>query len=159
MAGRVVLIMGSQSDLGHAQEITAQLDAFGVAHTAHVASAHKSVRHLLGILESYSQTSEPFVFITIAGRSNALGGMVDANTIHPVITCPPVSMAFGGADIYSSLRMPSGVAPMVVLEPGAAALAAVKILAVADASLRERVAAFQAEMSEAIVAADRELRA
>ena len=158
MAGRVVLLMGSKSDLDHVQKITAQLDAFGIAYTMHVASAHKSVRHLLGILESYREVAEPVVFITVAGRSNALGGMVDANTPHPVITCPPVSSTFGGADIFSSLRMPSGVAPLVILEPAGAALAAAKMLALSDASLRERVAAFQEQMTAALVEADRGLR-
>jgi len=46
----------------------------------------------------------------------------------------------------------------VVLEPSAAALAAAKILAVADATLRERIAAYQAAMSAAIVEADASLR-
>lgn len=158
MAGRVVLLMGSKSDLDHVNKIAAQLDAFGIAYTMHVASAHKSVRHLLSILESYRDIAEPLVFITVAGRSNALGGMVDANTPHPVITCPPVSSTFGGADIFSSLRMPSGVAPLVILDPQGAALAAAKILALSDASLRKRVEAFQEQMTADIVAADRSLR-
>ncbi|MFH1086365.1 MAG: AIR carboxylase family protein [Chloroflexota bacterium] len=158
MAGRVVIIMGSKSDLEQAKPITAQLDEFGIPYALHVASAHKAARYLLDILAGYEATAEPLVYITIAGRSNALGGMVDANTTHPVITCPPVSSAFGGADIYSSLRMPSGVAPVVVLEPAAAALAAAKILALADEALRGRIAAYQAGMSAAIVEADASLR-
>lgn len=157
LAGRVVIIMGSKSDLDHVDKIAAQLQAFGIAYTMHVASAHKSVRHLLGILEDYRDLAEPLVFITVAGRSNALGGMVDANTPHPVITCPPISSTFGGADIFSSLRMPSGVAPMVVLDPAGAALAAAKMLALSDASLQGRIAAFQEGMTAAIVEADRSL--
>jgi phosphoribosylcarboxyaminoimidazole (NCAIR) mutase len=46
-------------------------------------------------------------------------------------------------DVLSSLRMPRGVAPLVVLEPENAALAAVKILAVTSSSLQEMVAASQ----------------
>ena len=154
MSGRAVILMGSKSDLPHVREITSQLDDFGVPYSLRVASAHKSVRHLLGILDEYGDGSEPLVYIAVAGRSNALGGMVDANTVHPVITCPPVSSTFGGADIYSSLRMPSGVAPMVVLDPKGAALAAAKILASTDAVLAARVAAFQNEITAAIVLAD-----
>ena len=156
--GRVVIIMGSKSDLDHANKIGAQLQAFGVAYVVRVASAHKSVRHLLQMLEEYEGGNESIIFVSVAGRSNALAGMVDANTAHPVITCPPVSMAFGGADIYSSLRMPSGVAPMVVLDPGGAALAAAKILASSDPELRARVGGFQTQMREAIAAADAEVR-
>jgi 5-(carboxyamino)imidazole ribonucleotide mutase len=157
MAGRVIILMGSKSDMEHVNKITAQLDRFGIAHTARVASAHKSVRYLLGLLESYEQGSEATVYIAVAGRSNALAGMVDANSAWPVITCPPASTAYGGADIYSSLRMPSGVAPMVILEPDAAALAAAKILALQDQALRERIARYQAEMTETIIAADKSL--
>ena len=155
MSGRVVILMGSKSDLPHVREITSQLEDFAVPYGLRVASAHKSVRHLLGILDEYGDGSEPLVYIAVAGRSNALGGMVDANTVYPVITCPPVSSAFGGADIYSSLRMPSGVAPMVVLDPKGAALAAAKVLALTDAVLAARVTAFQSEMTATIVSADR----
>jgi phosphoribosylaminoimidazole carboxylase PurE protein len=151
--------MGSKSDAGHVEAIVAQLDALGVPSVRRVASAHKSVGHLLGILAGYNASAEPVVFIAVAGRSNALAGMVDANTPFPVITCPPTSSAFGGADIYSSLRMPGGVAPLVILEPSGAALAAAKILALSDAALAARIAAYQAEMTAAIIAADAELGA
>jgi len=157
MAGRIVIIMGSKHDLDHVNKIVAQLSDLGIGCTLRVASAHKSVRHLLDLLVEYEQVSEPVVFIAVAGRSNALAGMVDANTVHPVITCPPVSATFAGADIYSSLRMPSGVAPLVVLDPRGAALAAAKILALSDPELRERIAAYQAEMTSQVVAADQSL--
>jgi 5-(carboxyamino)imidazole ribonucleotide mutase len=158
MAGRVVILMGSKSDLDHVNAIAAQLEALGVPSERRVASAHKSVRHLLDILAACNASAEPLVFIAVAGRSNALAGMVDANTPFPVITCPPTSSAFGGADLYSSLRMPGGVAPLVILEPSGAALAAAKILALGDAALAERIAAYQAEMTAAILAADEQVR-
>jgi phosphoribosylaminoimidazole carboxylase PurE protein len=157
MAGRVVIIMGSKSDLEHAKKIGAELDAFGAPYTLRVASAHKSVRHLLSILDQYRDGDQSTVFITVAGRSNALSGMVDANIPWPVIACPPLSSSFGGADIYSSLRMPGGVAPLLVIEPEAAALAAVKILAMNDAALRARIVAYQAQMTEQITDADKSL--
>ena len=157
MSGHVVIIMGSKSDLDHVEKIAAQLDAFGIPFTKRVASAHKSVRHLQSILSANEGTRDPLVYVTVAGRSNALGGMVDANTAHPVITCPPVSSTFAGADIYSSLRMPSGVAPTLVLDPAGAALAAAKILGLCDRVIRERVAAYQESMTETIVAADESL--
>jgi 5-(carboxyamino)imidazole ribonucleotide mutase len=159
MAGQVIIIMGSKSDLEHANRIAVPLGDWGIQYTLRVASAHKSVQHLLAILKQYNAggAAQPVVFIAIAGRSNALAGMVDANTPYPVITCPPVSTAFGGADIYSSLRMPGGVAPLVILEPEGAALAAAKILALADADLAARLTAYQAEMVQGIVSADKSL--
>jgi len=157
MAGRIVILMGSKSDLDHVSKIISELQVLQVSYEQRIASAHKSVRHLLMALDQYNVSKEPLVFIAVAGRSNALAGMLDANTAFPVITCPPVSTAFGGADIYSSLRMPAGVAPMVILEPSGAALAAAKILAMTDPALRERIAAYQREMTDSIVAADASL--
>ena len=157
MPGQVVIVMGSKSELEHARKIAAQLEDFGIPHSLRVASAHKSVRHLLEILDQYKDPDDTVVFVAVAGRSNSLAGVIDANTAHPVITCPPISATFAGADIYSSLRMPSGVAPMVVLDPRGAALAAAKVLGLSDPALRARVAAYQASMTEDIVAADKSL--
>ena len=155
---KVWIIMGSKSDLDHVTKIADQLAVWGIPCALHVASAHKSVRHLLALLETINASPEPAVLITVAGRSNALGGMVDANTPWPVITCPPVSSAFGGADIYSSLRMPSGVAPLLVLDPAGAALAAAKMLALLDPDLRDVVQKHQSKMADAIVSDDTSLR-
>ena len=114
--------MGSRSDFKHAQMIAAALAKFGIESQIRVASAHKTPAVLLQILETYEADPRPKVYITIAGRSNALSGMVDAQVSAPVIACPPLSDAFGGADIFSSLRMPSGVAPAVILDAEGAAL-------------------------------------
>ncbi len=154
MTGQVIILMGSKSDMEHAQAIVKALSAFEIPCTLRVASAHKSVRHLLDILEQLDAATQPTVLIAIAGRSNALAGMADANCVWPVITCPPASSAFGGADLFSSLRMPSGVAPLVVLEPANAALAAAKLLALAEPSLRPRIAAYQAAMTAQVLEAD-----
>jgi len=150
----VIVIMGSKVDASHAHKIAEFLASFGVESVTRVASAHKSVHHLLALLEKYEASQRPRIYLTIAGRSNALSGMVDANVTAPVIACPPPSDVFGGVDIFSSLRMPSGVAPVVVLEPANAALAAIKMLALADPALQLRVAAFQARLRDGIVADD-----
>jgi 5-(carboxyamino)imidazole ribonucleotide mutase len=154
----VPIIMGSKSDLAHARKIAEALAVYGVATELRIASAHKSTRYLLMLLEAYEADPQPKIYITIAGRSNALSGVVDANVAAPVIACPPPSEAFGGADIFSSLRMPSGVAPAVVLDPENAALLAVKMLALADPGLRDQVAAAQERARARIEADDRGLR-
>jgi 5-(carboxyamino)imidazole ribonucleotide mutase/phosphoribosylaminoimidazole-succinocarboxamide synthase len=71
----------------------------------------------------------------------------------PVIACPPYSERFAGADIFSSLRMPSGVAPALVLEPEGAALLAAKIL-----GRREAVRLYQEEQRRRLIADDQSLR-
>jgi 5-(carboxyamino)imidazole ribonucleotide mutase len=150
----VPIIMGSQSDLGHGQAIADALAEFGIASEIRVASAHKAARYLLDLLAAYEADPQPKVYITIAGRSNALSGMVDANVTAPVVACPPYSDRFGGADLYSSLRMPSGVAPAVVLEASGAALLAAKILALSDTALRARIAGAQQAATQQIIADD-----
>jgi 5-(carboxyamino)imidazole ribonucleotide mutase/phosphoribosylaminoimidazole-succinocarboxamide synthase len=97
------------------------------------------------------------VYITVAGRSNALSGFTDGAVSAPVIACPPASDAFGGADVYSSLRMPSGVAPAVVLEPANAALLAAKILGLSDPEILEAVKNFQRQQATKIIQDDRNL--
>ena len=153
----VVILMGSKSDAAFVERITCALDELGIAYERRVASAHKSARYLLDLLNRYETSGEVSVYITVAGRSNALSGMVDANVCAPVIACPPYSATFSGADLYSSLRMPSGVAPAVVLEPAAAALLAAKILALGDPALRARVAEVQQAQTAKVIAADEEM--
>ena len=146
----VVILMGSKSDLPFVARITDALDALGISYARRVASAHKSARYLLDQLAQYEASGEVGVYLTVAGRSNALSGMVDANVSAPVIACPPYSEKYGGADLFSSLRMPSGVAPAVVIEPAGAALLAAKIQALGDATLRARIADAKRAQTEAI---------
>ena len=155
---RVIIIIGSRRDLGFAAPIGRVLQSFGVDYEYRVASAHKTPRELMNLLGEYEQSRESVVYITVAGMSNALSGLVDANTKHPVIACPPYSEKFGGADIYSSLRTPSGVAPLVVLNPENAALAAIKILGLENPTLSEKVYRFQLEKKKEVNTADEEVK-
>ncbi|RLI86359.1 MAG: 5-(carboxyamino)imidazole ribonucleotide mutase [Archaeoglobales archaeon] len=149
----VVILMGSKSDLDFAKKIGKVLEDFNVEFCYRIASAHKTPEKVLEIVREYSEA----VFITVAGRSNALSGFVDANTLNPVIACPPYSEKFAGLDILSSLRMPSGVAPLVVLEPENAAIAAVKILAMKNAELRKKISEYQTKKRMEIEEADSSL--
>ncbi|MBI5452018.1 AIR carboxylase family protein, partial [Candidatus Gottesmanbacteria bacterium] len=124
----VIIFLGSKSDHIWGKEIVKYLSEFDISYKLHIASAHKTPEYLLNLIKKYEGSNKQIVYICVAGRSNALGGFVDAQTKNPVINCPPYSEKYGGLDILSSLRMPSGVAPLTVLEPEQAALAAAKIL-------------------------------
>jgi len=150
----VVLILGSPSDKPWAEQITQALDKYAIPWEVRIASAHKTPQHLLELLTHYEADPRPKVYITVAGRSNALSGFVDAQVVAPVIACPPAADKFGGADIYSSLRMPSGVAPAVVLEPGNAALLAAKVLALGDEGLQARIRQGQEAQRRRLLDAD-----
>ena len=125
---KAVLIMGSTSDQHHADKITSVLETLGVDHETHAASAHKNPEKVLEIIRSY-KLEELVVFITIAGRSNALSGFVAANTNKPTIGCPPfkdnVDMSI---NIHSTLQMPSMTPVLTVLDPGNCALAVHRLL-------------------------------
>jgi 5-(carboxyamino)imidazole ribonucleotide mutase len=153
----VPIIMGSKSDLSHGQKIAAALANFGIDSEIRVASAHKAAVYCLELLSHYESMERPKVYVTIAGRSNALSGLVDAHVSSPSIACPPASDRFGGADVFSSLRMPSGVAPAVVLDAGNAALLAAKIFALQDPTVMERVIAAQTAARQTVISSDQEL--
>jgi phosphoribosylaminoimidazole carboxylase PurE protein len=112
----------------------------------------------LAILREYEADARPKVYITVAGRSNALSGFTDGAVSAPVIACPPPSDSFGGADVYSSLRMPSGIAPAVVLEPANAALLVAKIVGLLDAEVRNQVKASQKRAADKVVEDDTSVR-
>jgi len=150
--------MGSKSDIAHGTAIAESLQAYGIDSQIRVASAHKAAAYVLDLLAAYEADERPKVYVTVAGRSNALSGLVDGNVTSPVIACPPYSDSFGGADIFSSLRMPSGIAPVVVLDPGGAALAAAKMLGITDREIRDAVAETQAAATQVIVDDDHEIQ-
>ncbi len=154
----VVILMGSQADMEHCSKISKACQQYGLETILRIASAHKTPEHALSILREYEANDRPKVYITVAGRSNALSGFTDGSVSAPVIACPPVSDSFGGADLFSSLRMPSGIAPAVVLEPANAALLAAKIFGVANADVREQVQASQKRAADKIMEDDARVR-
>lgn len=128
--------MGSESDRPHAEKIIAKIKEYSSEQTPHIeshtASAHKNPERVLEILRGQDRDSAT-LFITIAGRSNALSGFCAANTSFPVLACPPFSDKVDMMiNINSTLQMPSLTPVLTVIDPGNAALAAVRILQLAD---------------------------
>ena len=147
--------MGSKADLEWANQISKVLKSFEIETISRIASAHKVPLKCFNLIKEYEK--ENVVFITIAGMSNALSGFTDAQTHCPVIACPPYSDKFGGADLYSSIRMPSGVAPLTILSPENAALAAAKIMGLSNPDIQKRIMAFQEKKRNELEEADNNL--
>mgnify|MGYP001385692352 FL=1 len=127
---KVVIIMGSISDEPHAKKITDKLDSYNISWEQHAASAHKEPLKVLEILEANKQEKQ-VVYITIAGRSNALSGFVAANSEFPTLGCPPFSdKADMLVNIHSTLQMPSNTPVLTVIDPGNCALAIKRIFGV-----------------------------
>lgn len=150
----IVVLMGSKADEPHCSKIAKAAQQYGLQVVMRVGSAHKTPAHVLELLQQYEADPRPKVYITVAGRSNALSGFVDGAVSAPVIACPPYSEDFGGMDIFSSLRMPSGIAPAVVLDPANAALLAARILALVDPQVRQRVAEAREEFAQKVLVDD-----
>lgn len=140
---QVVILMGSPTDKAFCQKIQDACKKFGVPSFMRVTSAHKGPDETLNIIAQYEGSGQPTVFIAVAGRSNGLGPVTSGNSAFPVINCPPVTADWGREDIWSSLRLPSGLGCTTVLSPEGAGLAAAQMIALSDHVVWSRLKAAQ----------------
>jgi 5-(carboxyamino)imidazole ribonucleotide mutase len=123
----VVIICGSESDFPFAEKIATPLRKSFVVEVF-AASAHKQPLEVLEIIKRFD-AQERVVFVTIAGRSNALSGFVGANSRHVTIACPPFTDKNDYlVNIHSTLQMPSKTPVLTVIDPGNCVLAVERIL-------------------------------
>jgi 5-(carboxyamino)imidazole ribonucleotide mutase len=149
----VGIIMGSDSDLPVMREAAEALASFGVAHELTIVSAHRTPRRLY----DYAANAESRgirVIVAGAGGAAHLPGMAAAITTLPVIGVPVKTAALGGQDsLLSIVQMPGGVPVATVAINGAknAGILAAQILGTADASLREKIAAFKRDLETMVL--------
>ena len=151
----VAVIMGSKSDwetMRHADEI---LIRFGVEHECGIVSAHRTPEFMA---QYAKEAAGRGIRVIIAGAGGAahLPGMVAAHTILPVLGVPVESHALKGMDsLLSIVQMPGGipVGTMAIGRAGAmnAGLLAVAILALQDATLSAKLAAFREEQTQSVL--------
>jgi len=157
----IAIVMGSKSDLASLKGAFELFKTFGIDYEARVISAHRTPdaaedfaknAHLRGIK----------VIICAAGMAAHLGGVIAANTILPVIGIPMASEPFNALDaLLAMVQMPPGI-PVATVTAGKAGaknsvLLAIEILALTDASLREKLLAFRKEQTQKVVDADKSL--
>jgi phosphoribosylaminoimidazole carboxylase PurE protein len=138
---KTVFFLGSESDRDFTQRMLDGLKEWGIDTEVIVASAHKVPVKVAELVEKYN-SEEDVVLVGVAGRSNALSGVLAANSVHPVFACPP----FKDKDdfmvnINSSLMMPSETPVMTVVDPGNLVLSVAKIFALKYSDLRVMVKA------------------
>lgn len=157
---KIVVLMGSKNDYDFASRIKQFLEKENLPLKCeyNVSSAHKTTKKLLNDLAEYEKSGENIVFITVAGLSDALSGVVAGYTKYPVIACPPDSEQFGWAKAFSSIMMPKGIAVMFASNPENAALAAIKILALSDPELQKKISEFKQRLERAVYEAAKEVR-
>lgn len=153
-AGRVAVVMGSQSDWSTMRHAVETLDGLAVPHEARIVSAHRTPERLYRFAEG-AVAAGYSVIIAGAGGAAHLPGMISALTRLPVLGVPVESRALGGLDsLYSIVQMPGGVpvGTLAIGKPGAinAALLAAAILALGDPALAERLEAWRRRNSEAV---------
>ena len=138
---KVAVIMGSDSDLPVVEKGINVLREYGVPHEVHVYSAHRTPKECAEFVGS-AEDNGFGVIIAAAGMAAHLAGAVAANTTLPVIGIPISSKNTGGIDaLLSTVQMPSGIPVATVAIDGAAnaATLAVEILALSDATLKEKL--------------------
>ena len=146
----VGVVMGSDSDWPVMRAAAEALDEFGVPYEADVVSAHRMPREMIAYGE---RAAERGLRVIIAGAGGAahLPGMLASVTPLPVIGVPvPLKYLDGMDSLLSIVQMPAGIPVATVAVGGArnAGLLAVRILAAAEPSLREKMSEFQASLTE-----------
>jgi 5-(carboxyamino)imidazole ribonucleotide mutase len=148
--------MGSKSDWDTMRHAAQLLEALGVPHETKVVSAHRTP----DLLFEYAEAAESRgiqVIIAGAGGAAHLPGMAAAKTTLPVLGVPVESKALQGIDsLLSIVQMPAGVpvGTLAIGKTGAinAALLAASIIALNNPDVRERLRAFRAEQTNAVLA-------
>ena len=154
----VGIVMGSDSDWPLVRKAVETLRDFGVPAEARVISAHRTP----ALAAEYASSAEKRglkVIIAAAGGAAHLGGILAAHTILPVLGIPVAGGALNGVDaLLATLQMPSGIPVGTVAlgsaGPTNAALLAIQILALSDASLAEKLHAHKARLEKKVEAAN-----
>lgn len=152
---QIGIVMGSNSDWEVMQHAALMLKSLGVAFEAKVVSAHRTP----DLLFDYATSAAPRglrAIIAGAGGAAHLPGMLAAKTSVPILGVPVPSKYLKGMDsLLSIVQMPKGipVATFAIGEAGAAnaALFAAALLAMDDAALATRLAAFRTEQSASVL--------
>ena len=158
---KVGVVMGSTSDLPIVEKGIAVLQEYGVPFEVHVFSAHRCPEEARDFAVTAREKGFG-VLIAAAGMAAHLAGALAANTTLPVIGIPCKSTNFDGMDaLLSTVMMPSGIPVATVAVDGAknAALLAVEMLAITDASLAEKLNAAREEGRRSVLKADAEVMA
>jgi 5-(carboxyamino)imidazole ribonucleotide mutase len=153
VAPLVGIVGGSRSDFPCLEKASMTLEQLGIPSELRVVSAHRTPDHLFRYAETAAGRG---IRVIIAGAGGAahLPGMLAAKTTLPVIGVPVPTEHLGGLDsLLSIVQMPRGVPVATVAIGNAvnAALLAAQILALSDASLAARVAAWRAAQTEAVL--------
>ncbi len=158
----VAILMGSKSDYTKIEGAVSVLKDFEIAHTVRVMSAHRTPEVVAEFTKSAANNGYKII-IAAAGCAAHLAGVITAHTNLPVIGIPVQGGAFHGMDaLLSTVQMPGGV-PVASMSVGSgggknAALFAVRILALSDPEITNKLDRFTEKQKEAVIKSDEELQ-
>jgi 5-(carboxyamino)imidazole ribonucleotide mutase len=157
---RVLIVMGSDSDLRVMKGAADALAELGIGYEVRIASAHRTPEKTTQLV-ARAEAEGYGAIIAGAGGAAHLPGVVAAATILPVIGVPIASGALNGVDaLYAIVQMPKGIPVATVAIDGAynAGLLAAQMLATADAELGERLRAHRQQLARQVEDRDRRLQ-
>ncbi len=162
MKPKVLIIMGSDSDLPIMQEAEKILKQFKISYDITVASAHRSPERVVKLV-SGAEKKGVEVIIAGAGAAAHLAGVIAAHTILPVIGVPIDSSPLKGVDaLFSTVQMPPGipVAAMAIGKAGAknAAIFAAQILQFKNPSLSKALKTYKKKMAQEVLEKAKKIR-
>ena len=158
---KVSIVMGSDSDMPVMAKAVEVLEQFGVDYEMRIISAHREP----DIFVDYAKTAKDRgvqLIIAGAGKAAHLPGMCAAIFEGPVIGIPMKTSDLGGVDsLYSIVQMPTGVpVATVAINAGAnAGILAIKMLAMTDSALADKLHDFIMDQKESVVKKDNKLQA
>ena len=161
MSGKVLIVMGSDSDFPVMEGCFKLLKKFNVEFEARVASAHRTPEVATELAKTAKDNGFS-VIIAAAGLAAHLGGVLAANTILPVIGVPCKGGALNGVDaLYSTVQMPTGIPVATVAIDGGsnAAILACQILALGDEELSKSLVEYKESLAASVVERDSRLQA
>ena len=158
----VMILMGSDSDLGTMSECCKELERFGIPFEIHVSSAHRTPAKTEKLVKE-AEGRGIKVLVCAAGGAAHLAGVAAALTSLPVLAVPILATALAGADsLYSMVQMPQGipVGTFAIGKAGAgnAGIFAAEIIGLSDSAVAAKLKGFKKEMAEKVEKKDAELQ-
>lgn len=159
---KVAIVMGSASDWKTLEHCFQTLEEFGIEADVQVMSAHRTPHEACEFAENAAKNGFK-VIIGAAGGAAHLCGVLAGHTTLPVIGIPVQAWSLDGMDsLLSTVQMPKGipVATVAIGKAGAinAALLAVQILALSDATLKRKLVSYKKKMAKDVIKSSETLR-
>jgi len=155
MKPKVLIVMGSDSDLPVMEETGKILKQFKISYEMTVSSAHRTPERTVTLVRNAEKNGVK-VIIAGAGAAAHLAGVIASHTVLPVIGVPIDSSPLKGIDaLFSTVQMPPGipVATMAIGKAGAknAAIFAAQVMSINDPVIAKSLKEYRKRMASEVL--------